>query len=79
MAIKCPAVAIARQILDGFDLYREEFRQITNLGRERFEKAQWQEIQAASAARIQLYKVQVDLTQQHLLTQYGAEVLLNID
>ena len=58
MAVKCPAVAIARQILDGFDDYREQFRQITNLGRERFEKAQWQEIQEASAARIQLYKIQ---------------------
>ena len=41
MAIRCPAVAIARQILDGFDDYREEFRKITNLGRERFEKAQF--------------------------------------
>ena len=79
MAIDYPAVAIARQIADGFDEYREEFRQITNLGRERFEKAQWQEIQDASAERIQLYKVRVSLTQESLLKQYGAEVLLNID
>lgn len=79
MAIDCPAVAIARQILDGFDYYREEFRKITNLGRERFEKAQWQEIQDASAERIQLYKVCVVQTQQLLLKQYGDEVLLNIE
>ena len=67
MAIDYPAVAIARQIADGFDEYREEFRQITNLGRERFEKAQWQEIQDASAERTQLYKVRVSLTQESLL------------
>lgn len=79
MAINCPAVAIARQILDGFDYYREEFRQITNLGRERFEKAQWQEIQDASAERIQLYKVCAGQTQQSLLKQYGEGILLNIE
>ncbi len=79
MTIQCPAVAIARQILDSFDQYREEFRRITNLGRERFERAQWQEIQDASAQRIQLYKVQVDVTQKALLEQYGTEVLLNIE
>ena len=78
MAIDFPAVAIARQILDGFDYYREEFRKITNLGRERFEKAQWQEIQDASAGRIQLYKVRVELTQKLLIKQYGKDVLLNI-
>ncbi len=79
MAIDCPAVAIARQILVGFDYYREEFRKITNLGRERFEKAQWQDIQDASAERIQLYKVCVVQTQQSLLKQYGEGVLLNIE
>ena len=79
MAVKCPAVAIARQILDGFDDYREQFRQITNLGRERFEKAQWQEIQEASAARIQLYKIRVGLAREALLSEHGEEVLLNIE
>ncbi len=79
MAINCSAVAIARQILDGFDHYREEFRQITNLGRERFEKAQWQEIQDASAERIQLYKVRVGLTREFLLKQCGEDALLDIE
>lgn len=79
MAVKCPAVAIARQILDGFDDYREQFRQITNLGRERFEKAQWQEIQEASAARIQLYKIRVTLAREALLKEYGEDVLMNIE
>ncbi|WP_237507862.1 isocitrate dehydrogenase kinase/phosphatase AceK regulatory subunit, partial [Pseudomonas carnis] len=31
------ALAIARMILDGFDDYREHFRQITDGARERFE------------------------------------------
>lgn len=79
MAINCPSVVIARQILDGFDHYRERFREITNLGRERFEKAQWQEIQEASAARIQLYKIRVELTRAALLKEHGEEVLLNIE
>lgn len=79
MAIRCPAVAIARQILDYFDDYREQFRTITNLGRERFEKAQWQEIQQASAARIQLYKVCVNLARESLLSEHGEDVLLNIE
>ncbi len=79
MAIDCPAVAVARQILDSFDDYREQFRTITNLGRERFEKAQWQEIQDASAARIQLYKIRATLAREELLAAHGAEVLLNIE
>ena len=46
-----PAGDIAKLILEGFDDYREHFRQITNGARVRFEQAQWQEIQQASAAR----------------------------
>lgn len=53
------AAAIAQAILDGFDDYREHFRQITNGGRRRFEQAQWQEIQQASAERINLYEEKV--------------------
>jgi isocitrate dehydrogenase kinase/phosphatase len=34
-----PAADIARMILDGFDDYREHFRQITDGARERFEQA----------------------------------------
>lgn len=78
MVVDFPAVAIARQILDSFDSYREQFRTITNLGRERFEKAQWQEIQKASAARIQLYKIRAALARKELLAAYGADVLLDI-
>ncbi len=51
-----PAIEIARSILDGFDDYREHFRQITDGARARFEQALWLEAQAASAARINLYE-----------------------
>ena len=44
-----PALDIAQMILDGFDDYREHFRQITDGARERFEKAQWQQGQAMSS------------------------------
>ncbi|MGX5219863.1 bifunctional isocitrate dehydrogenase kinase/phosphatase [Pseudomonas segetis] len=50
---------IARLILDGFDDYREHFRRITDGARTRFEQAQWQAGQQASAARINLYEEKV--------------------
>lgn len=53
------AAEIARQILLGFDDYREHFRLITEGARARFEQAQWQEAQRASAARISLYEEKV--------------------
>lgn len=79
MVIACPAVALARQILEGFDDYRDRFRDITNEARKRFEQAQWQEIQQAAADRIQLYKECVATTRDQLINDYGEAVLLNID
>ncbi len=78
MTQPCPAVAIARQILNGFDCYREEFRKITNLGRYRFEQALWQDIQDMSARRIQIYKEHILNTRDGLLSLYGEAVLLDI-
>ncbi len=78
MTARCPATEIARKILHGFDLYRQEFRDITNLGRQRFEQAQWQEIQHASARRIQIYKEHILQTQASLIAQYGEETLLDV-
>lgn len=78
MTANCPAVAIARQILNGFDAYREEFRKITNLGRYRFEQALWQEIQDASARRIQIYKEHIQATREGLLSLHGEKALLDI-
>ncbi|MBX8476113.1 bifunctional isocitrate dehydrogenase kinase/phosphatase [Pseudomonas cichorii] len=60
------ANAIARLILDGFDDYREHFRQITAGARERFEGAQWQLIQRASADRINLYEQKVSEVTERL-------------
>ena len=64
-----PAADIARLILDGFDDYREHFRQITDGARARFEQAQWQETQSASAARINLYEEKVSETVERLRTR----------
>ncbi|MBX8515397.1 bifunctional isocitrate dehydrogenase kinase/phosphatase [Pseudomonas cichorii] len=68
------ANAIARLILDGFDDYREHFRQITAGARERFEGAQWQLIQCASADRINLYEQKVSEVIEHL-QRAGVQVL----
>ncbi|EFQ61909.1 isocitrate dehydrogenase kinasephosphatase [Pseudomonas fluorescens WH6] len=72
-------LAIARMILDGFDDYREHFRQITDGARERFEKAQWQQGQAASAARINLYEEKVLEVTTRLRAGFDVALLLDID
>ncbi len=73
-----PAADIARLILDGFDDYREHFKQITDGARARFEQAQWQEIQQASAARINLYEEKVSEVGQRLHQTLKDEVLLDV-
>lgn len=66
MSAQWPADEVAEKINSGFDDYREEFRRITDGARSRFEKAQWPEIQSASAARINLYEEKVSETVEHL-------------
>ncbi len=73
-----PAADIARLILDGFDDYREHFRQITDGARARFEQAQWQEAQQASAARINLYEEKVSEVGERLHQAIDAEGLLDV-
>ena len=73
-----PAGNIAKLILEGFDDYREHFRQITNGARVRFEQAQWQEIQQASAARINLYEEKVAEVTELLHQAHVDEVLLDV-
>ena len=70
-----PAADIARMVLDGFDDYREHFRQITDGARARFEQAQWQETQVASAARINLYEEKVSETVGRLRIAFDEQTL----
>ena len=74
-----PALAIAQMILDGFDDYREHFRQITDGARERFEKAQWQQGQLASAARINLYEEKVGEVSVRLREHFEGGALLDVE
>jgi len=73
-----PETDIAREILLGFDDYREHFRLITEGARSRFEQAQWQEAQRASAARIILYEEKVAATAAHLQSVFEREILLDV-
>jgi len=73
-----PAGAIAKLILDGFDDYREHFRQITNGARVRFEQAQWQEIQQAAAERINLYEEKATEVGLGLRRAYSDDVLFEV-
>lgn len=79
MAQQRPAADIARQILDGFDDYREHFREITNGARARFERAQWQEAQTASAARINLYEEKVSEVGKRLRASFSDDFLLDVE
>ena len=79
MSQRTPALAIAQMILDGFDDYREHFRQITDGARARFEKAQWQQGQAASAARINLYEEKVSEVTTRLQASFDDATLQGID
>ncbi|WP_443192494.1 bifunctional isocitrate dehydrogenase kinase/phosphatase [Pseudomonas indica] len=72
------AAEIARQILNGFDDYREHFRHITDGARARFEQAQWQEAQRASAARINLYEEKVGEVTARLRKTFNEELLLSV-
>lgn len=78
MAQQWPTADIARQILAGFDDYRERFRQITLGARARFEQAQWQAIQQASAERINLYEDKVAETRERLCQAFPAEILRDV-
>ncbi|MGL4318280.1 MAG: bifunctional isocitrate dehydrogenase kinase/phosphatase [Pseudomonas sp.] len=79
MAQQRPAADIARQILEGFDDYRAHFREITNGARARFEQAQWQEAQSASAARINLYEEKVSEVGERLRASFNDEFLLDVE
>ncbi len=74
-----PAAEIARQILEGFDDYRESFRGITAGARARFEQAQWQEAQQASAERISLYEDKVTQTVDRLRADFEEVLLLDVN
>lgn len=73
-----PAADIAQMILDGFDDYREHFRQIADGAQARFEQALWQEAQRASAARINLYEEKVSEVTERLHGTFDAQGLLDV-
>ena len=73
-----PASEIARRVLDGFDNYREHFRQITLGARERFERADWHDSQRAAAARISLYEEKVVEVNGWLREGFAEALLLDV-
>ena len=79
MAQQWPAAAIADQIVEGFDAYRDNFRRITLGACERFERAQWQEAQHASTERIESYEKMVGAVRKTLLRKVDHAVLLDVN
>lgn len=72
--IKPLAKSIAETILDGFNLHFETFQQITAGARERFEQAQWHDVQQASQERIVLYDRRVQETIALLKQRYSGDI-----
>ncbi|MBP7983660.1 MAG: bifunctional isocitrate dehydrogenase kinase/phosphatase, partial [Chromatiaceae bacterium] len=50
---------IARSILTGFDRHYSYYQEITSSARQRFERADWESVRAASAKRISFYDLRV--------------------
>lgn len=72
------SATLAQHILDGFDRYRQGFREITAGARSRFEGARWIEIQEASTARINLYEDCVTTTSEALEANPEAHKILDV-
>ena len=49
--------SIAAAILTGFDSYRHQFIELTRGAKQRFQSSAWHEVQNASIARLDLYKI----------------------
>ena len=79
MAQHWPATEIATLILEGFDDYRAKFHQITAGAPARFEQAQWQEAQRASAERIELYEEMVAETVGRLTRAMAGIDLVDVE
>lgn len=65
------AQVIARVILDGFDAHYAQFQHIAAGARERFYRADWAGVQAASRERIHYYDQRVQDTTRLLQREYG--------
>lgn len=53
------AVQVAKAIIEGFDTYLAEFKEITSRAQKRFENEDWHGIQADTKRRLSIYKKQV--------------------
>jgi isocitrate dehydrogenase kinase/phosphatase len=69
-----PAAASARLILNGFSSYQEQFREITQRAKERFEKRDWSGLQTDATERLDLYKNVVDGVVANVHRGLGAAV-----
>ncbi|MEH6628061.1 MAG: bifunctional isocitrate dehydrogenase kinase/phosphatase [Motiliproteus sp.] len=70
------AVNIAKTINNGFDGYREKFEQISGGAQQRFEQADWLEMQHACTDRVDLYDLSVSLITA-AVRALGAELALD--
>ncbi len=69
---------IVQHMLDGFDRYRDQFRELTAGARARFEQARWNDIQEASTQRINAYEDQVHRTANELVASPAGAAVTDV-
>ncbi|SDR90069.1 isocitrate dehydrogenase kinase/phosphatase [Halopseudomonas sabulinigri] len=69
---------IVQHMLDGFDRYRDQFRELTAGARARFEQARWNDIQEASTQRINAYEDQVHRTANELVASPAGTAVTDV-
>jgi len=68
-------LAFAQVVLWGFNKHYRLFREITQIAKQRFEEARWQEVQDASRERLQYYDRRVAETVERLEREFKTDTL----
>jgi len=69
------ALAIARAMLEGFDKHYRLFRAASREAKARFERADWQAVREAHAARILFYDERVHEAEEYLRREFNTDAL----
>ena len=64
------AIALAKTIINGFERHLFLFNEITRSAKQRFEHAQWHEVQEASKQRTDFYELRVKENPSHHTTRF---------
>ncbi len=69
------AFSVAQALLEGFDKHYRIFREVSARAKQRFEQADWQDVQAANRERIKFYDLRVKEAADRLEREFPPESL----